>query len=328
MHFSTAGLISALLVSIVAGVPADLEDRAPSPTPAPTTAAVASAPFGCFHEADPDGAEGYCPAVGATGWCVCSDSSTYAIETGLNPCGYTTPPAVGPTTLASTDCGTPTSTSPSAASTSGRNKCSQNECPKFCDLGSDTAKRSIEDLSYNPLTKRFYENPNPDQFPYSLLEQSYTRNICPSTPLVNTYIWKKLSTQRGQYAAALQGLCGCTTIFVASGNGVFSSHIWELDAVNTPPRDLQPANYAATLTDLGNNLSPNRADLSGGKAFLIIPVDPDNTDNYLYGDDIVNDLIKAISDASGITPAVTTYIPLDFETSTELGTSRRGTASF
>lgn len=37
---------------------------------------------------------------------------------------------------------------------------------------------------------------------------------------------------------------------------------------------------------------------------------------------------QAISDASGITPEVTTYIPLDSETSEELGTDRKGTASF
>ena len=330
MHFSTAGLLSALLVSLVAGAPADLEDRAPSTTPGPRGASAASAPFGCIHEADPDGAEGYCPAVGAIGWCVCSDSSTYAIETGSNPCGYTAPPGAGPTTLASTDCSSPTLTSASASATatSGRNKCSQEECPKFCDRGSDTAKRSVETLDYSPLTKRFYENSNPDKFPYSLLDQAYTRNICPSVPQVNTYIWKKLSTQRGQYAAALQGLCGCTTIFVASANGVFSSHIWEWDTANQPPRDLEPNNYAATLTDLRNNLSPNRADLAGGQAFLIIPVDPANTNNYLYGDEIVNAIGAAITDASGITPAITTYIPLDFKTSQELGTSRKGTASF
>lgn len=287
MHFSTAGLVSALLVSLVAGAPADLEDRIPSRTPAPTTAPAASAAFGCIHEADPDGAEGYCPAIAATGWCVCSDSSTYAIETGSNPCGYTTTPVVGPTTLASTDCST--SASASATPTSVRNKCSQNICPKFCGLGNDTAKRSIDTLDYNPLTKRFYENSDPDKFPYSLLQQSYTRNICPSSPLANTYVWKKLSTQRGPYAAALQGLSGCTTIFAASGNGVFSSHIWENDMRNTPPRDLQPNNYEATLTDLKNNLSPNRDDLSGGQAFLIIPVFK-TSGKYVYGNNIVNAL--------------------------------------
>ena len=218
MHFSTAGLIAALLVSLVAGAPADLEDCADgSLIPG---ASAPPAPFSCYHKADPDSAEGYCPAVAATGWCVCSDSSTHAIETGPDPCGYTTRPAAGPTKLASTDCSTPTATA-----TLARNKCSQEECPKFCNRGSITAKRSIETLDYNPLTKRFYENPNPDVFPYSLLDQTYTRNICSSNPPVNTYIWKRLSTQRGPYAAALQGLAGYATIFVASGNGAFLGHI-------------------------------------------------------------------------------------------------------
>ena len=188
MHFTIAGLIAALLVSLVAGAPADLEDRADgSPIPG---ASAPPAPFSCYHEADSDGAEGYCPAVAATGWCVCSDSPTSAIKTGPNPCGYTTPPAAAPTTLASKNCSTPI-----AAATPARNKCSQEECPKFCNRGSNTAKRSIETLDYNPLTRRFYENPNPDVFPYSLLKQTYTRNICPSSPPVNTYIWKRLSTQ-------------------------------------------------------------------------------------------------------------------------------------
>ena len=329
MHFSTAGLVSALLISLVAGVPADLEDRSPAPVPALTSAPSPKATFGCTHEADPDGAEGYCPAVAATGWCVCSDSSTYAIETGSNPCGYTTTPAAGPTTLASTNCNS-TSASTSATATvtpaTSRSKCSQKICPKLCDLGSGSAKRSIETFNYNPLTKRFYEFSNPDTFPYDLLKQSYTLNICPTKPSSNTFYWKKFL--RGQYAAALQGLCGCATIIVASGNGVFSSHLWENDEANTPPQDLQPANYQATLTDLKNNLSPNKDELSGGQAFLIIPMDPDNTDSYLYGSTIVDAMKQAISDASGITPQVATYIPLDYATSTELGTDRRGTASF
>ena len=98
--------------------------------------------------------------------------------------------------------------------------------------------------------------------------------------------------------------------------------------MNNPPRDLQLANYQATLTDLQNNLAPNRANLAGGQAFLIIPKDPANTNNYLCGNTIVNTMSAAISAASGIASTITTYIPLDFETSTELGTSRRGTASF
>ena len=204
----------------------------PAPSPA-TTPPPAKSTFGCLHEADPDGAQGFCPAVAATGWCVCSDSSTYAIETSTNgPCGYTTTPAQGPTVLATTDCATTPSTSitsATATSTSTRNKCSTDECPKFCDLGSDSTKRSFlgfgeHSETENSLDKRFYENSDPDKFPYALLAQSYTRNICPTKPLKNTFIWKPFS-ETAQSAAGLQGLSGCTTIFILSSKGAFSSHI-------------------------------------------------------------------------------------------------------
>ena len=360
MLFTKIGLLSALFstfITLSTGAPANIEDREnacialddcpgddpPAATPSsitspPVTTPTSSPTFGCFHAADPDGAEGYCPAVAATGWCVCSDSSTYAIETGDNPCGYTAPPASGPTTIPSTNCATTTSSAPVAtASISLRNKCSPAQCPKFCDLGnSDDTKRSIPESDFTfPLDKRFYENANPNQFPYQLLSQSYTTNVCPSQPR-NTYIWRNLATQRSAYAAALQGLSGCTTIFVASPKGVFSSHIWELSEVD-PPRDLQAANYVATLQDLQTALSAHKDDLAdGGEAFLIIPTDPDqqqppagNPNNYLYGTQIVDAIVQAINDATGgLQARITTYSPLDFETSTELGTSKRGTASF
>ena len=133
----------------------------------------------------------------------------------------------------------------------------------------------------------------------------------------------------------MQGLCGCTTIFVASGKGVFSSHIWESDTINRPPRDLQPDHLNNTLLDLRNQLSPHSKDLAGGEAFLIIPTDPDgmptpdNPNNYLYPVENVTAIINAINMASGgIQPNVTLYDPLDFKDSDELGTDRRGTASF
>jgi len=225
----------------------------------------------------------------------------------------------------------PTSTSPSFPS--GRTKCSQEECPKFCDLGSSTAKRSVidENVEISHLDKRFYENSDKDKFPYGLLGQSYTKNICP--PEVNSFIWKRLDIQRGQYAAALEGLCGCTTIFVASAKGVFSSHIWEQDD-NTPPRDLQANNYQATLNDLKSALGGHKDDLKGGKAYLIVPTNPDsngtpnNPDNYLYGTEILNAINKAISDSSGLQPRLIKYNPLDFKKSTILGTNRQGTFSF
>lgn len=75
-----------------------------SASPAP----AAPTPFGCQHAADPHGDMGFCPSVGAAGWCVCSDSSTYGITSGGNPCPYTTPPPTGPTTLQKTNCATTT----------------------------------------------------------------------------------------------------------------------------------------------------------------------------------------------------------------------------
>lgn len=349
------------LIQLAIAVPAELQEResacitlgncpgenlppAPAPTPPPTA-------FGCLHEADPDGAQGFCPSVAASGWCVCSDSSTYAIETGPNPCGYTSPPAAGPTTLPTTNCDgakagpTTAAPAPSATSSSGRTKCNPSQCPKYCSVFGDQStnpgeipprkRRSIVGIPHHEigLDRRFYENTNADKFPYELLKQGYTNNICP-TGGKNTYIWRRLSTQRNDYAAALQGLCGCTTIFVASKNGVFSSHIWEEDQANTPKRDLSPGAYKDTLIDLTTALSPHKDDLSGGEAFLIIPTNPDssatpdNPENYLYGVNIVNAILQAIKDAAGIEASVKKYDPLDFETSTVLGTNRRGTFSF
>ena len=218
----------------------------------------------------------------------------------------------------------------------GRTKCNPSQCPKYCSIFGDPPKerRSIVGIPHNEigLDRRFYENSDADQFPYELLRQSYTANICPDGSR-NTYIWRRLSTQRNPYAAALEGLSGCTTIFVASKNGVFSSHIWE-DDPNTPKRDLSPGAYQDTLADLTNELSPHRDDLSGGEAFLIIPTGPDstatpeNSANYLYGIDIVNAILQAIQDAAGIEASVKTYVPLDSGTDPELGFSRRGTFSF
>ncbi|KAL9101795.1 MAG: hypothetical protein Q9163_002991 [Psora crenata] len=293
------------------------------------------ADFSCTHAADPSGGMGICDAnLEANGWCQCSDGLNYAQDSGSNPCPYTTPPPSGPITLLSEPNCPPPSTTATAieapATSAPRTKCNQDECPKFCSIGSDDMNTSLEGKREfeNPLVKRFYENSDADKFPYELLKQSYTRNICPSSPQTNMYIWKGLSTQRGDYAAALQGLSGCTTIFAASGKGVFSSHIWEEDKVNSPPKDLQENNYKATMEDLTKELSKHKDDLDGGEAFLIIPKDPENTDNNLYDQAIVDALVNAIKSASGITPQIMTYIPEDFATSETLGEDRKGTFSF
>ena len=220
-----------------------------------------------------------------------------------------------------------------------RTKCNPRQCPKYCSEFRNKGPKERRSIASIPHTKsrparRFFENPDPNKFPYELLSQHNTVNICPDSGK-NTYIWHKLSTERRDYAAALEGLSGCTTIFVASKNGVFSSHIWEEDQANKPKRDLSLEAYKDTLTDLEKALSPHKDDLKGGEAFLIIPTDPDrkkpppgNPANYLYDVKIVDAIKKAIQDAAGLAPNVKTYIPLDFGTSTELGTTKRGTFSF
>lgn len=317
----------------MAGTPTVPITVAPPAIPAPY------ATFGCVHTADPNGLQGFCPSVAATGWCVCSDSSTYGIKSGPNPCGHTAPPLAGPTKLAKENCDPLTAAVPTPRPlSSSRKLCSQKECPKHCGLLNSAAKRSVieeeDEQIHAGLSKRFFEDPNVDQFTYQLLEQRYTQSVCPADPLTNSFIWKSLATRQTDYAAALEGLSGCTTLFVASGKGVFSSHMWESDEANNPPRDLQPANYRATFADLQTALSAHQSDLAGGEAFLIIPTDPDrrptrtNPNNYLYGVTIVNALIAAVKTATGgIDPAITTYDPLDFD-SDVLGTNRRGTASF
>ena len=255
------------------------------------------------------------------------DRETPCIALGNCP-GENSPASSSPTTSSRA-----TTSAPSATSTSSsRHKCSPAECPKFCDRGNSDAKRSLQEeaeggLSLGSLDKRFFENSDPDKFPYLLLDQSYTRNICPSSPLKNTYIWRSFEGWNRNYAAALQGLCGCTTIFVVSAKGVFSSHIWELDEKNSPPKDLEPKNYKDTLKDLKAELKKHKDALSGGEAFTILPVDPEHTGNYLYGQTIVNAITGAIKDGSGVEPKITKYTPLDYETSKELGTNKRGTAS-
>lgn len=246
MHFSIFGLISALLVSLVAGAPADLENRS-------------------------DGS----PIPGSPG---------------------------------------------ASAPQTPRNLCSQIICPQFC--ASNPAKRSFETLDYNSLTKRWFEWNNADQFPYLLLDKPGTTTFCPDSG--NSYVWKPLRTQ---YAAAIQGLCGCTTIIVTSANGVFLSHLWESDD-NPNPRDLSLARYQATLQDLSAQLTPNRAALAGGEAFLIVPVDPANTDNFLYDPPVVPAISNTIMAATGFNSIrIIRYEPLDCKDK-ELGKTKRGTAVF
>ena len=211
---------------------------------------------------------------------------------------------------------------------SKRTLCSQDECARgLCDLGND-GDTDGPVIANDTVSAAFYENSDPDKFPYGLLAQSYTRNVCPSSPPTNTYIWKPFTNR--QSAAGLQALCGCTTIFILSPNGAFSSHLWEEDKANDPPRDLQLANYQATLSDLRTALTGGSVPagaLQGGDAFLILPVDPENPANLLYDQRIVNGLINTIQSSTGIQPTTTRYTPLDLN-DPALGTDRRGTAGY
>jgi hypothetical protein len=130
-----------------------------------------------------------------------------------------------------------------------------------------------------------------------------------------------------QYAAAVKGLCGCTTIFAASPKGAFSSHIWEEN--KNDHKDLQPKNYKNSLKDLTEQLTPHKAALTGGEAFIILPRDPQQGGSKpLYAQEIVDAIISTVSSASGLNPKVTWYTPLDWKADADvLGTSQRGTGA-
>jgi hypothetical protein len=84
------------------------------------------------------------------------------------------------------------------------------------------------------------------------------------------------------------------------------------------------------MSDLANGISNNvpSGALAGGEAWIILPTDPENTANLLYPQEIVDAIQNTVQQATGITATQTRYSPLDYGTSTELGTSRRGTAIY
>lgn len=83
----------------------------------------------------------------------------------------------------------------------------------------------------------------------------------------------------------------------------------------------------ADLTNALKDTMPANA-LEGSEAWIILPVDPENTADLLYPQEVVDLIQSTVKDnTNGTVAQQTKYTPLDFETSTELGTTRRGTAA-
>lgn len=401
-------------------------DPPPSNTSPPATTPPPKPPeFKCTYAADPSGRGGWCPEIGAIGWCYCNDQSTYAITTGDQPCGYTLPPEAGPTTIPTTDCAKPTGTEsgpqpsdtgatdkppkdddkPTDDSNGGpripppvpvpvgapppaippvgapppanppigdgapvspdggepgnqpddegdsdeqdqnedgenedgkRIKCSPDICNNGqCDVPDDKPAKTKRYVFGSPsrasdLAKRMLDTTNVDIYPLNLAKQKFNVNIL--GPIKkrdrNTYFWQSLARRTKPYAASVTSLHGCTTLFVASAKGVFSSHLWE-ENPNPGFPDLSEGKYEQVAQELKDELSKHKDDLKDGEAFLIVPLDPDTEKNQmlLYGENIVKALEGAIKDASGITAERKTYVPLD-GTDDDLGEDRRGAFSF
>lgn len=120
-------------------------------------------------------------------------------------------------------------------------------------------------------------------------------------------------------------MSGCTAIIAASSQGVFTAHIWEEDT-NTNG-DLQLANYKSTVATLASKLSPHKGDLATGEAWIMLPTQPNDSKRDLYAAQIVSAIKSTVADASGLTPQIVSYVPLDWKKSPTLGTNQRGTAA-
>ena len=210
----------------------------------------------------------------------------------------------------------------STATPSNRTLCSPDECPKYCQPGSNKIRRSFLGgfSSLQALRKRFFEPSAANQLVNELLSQSYTSNLSPDP---SKYEWHAFGDK--EYASAIKGLCGCTAIIAASSKGVFTAHVWEEDP-NTNG-DLQPGNYKTTVQTLSSKLSPHKSDLANGEAWIMLPSQPNNSNRDLYPAEIVTAIKNAVSDASGLTPKIVSYVPLDWKKSPTLGTNQRGTAA-
>ena len=81
------------------------------------------------------------------------------------------------------------------------------------------------------------------------------------------------------------------------------------------------------MQDLTTELQAQAENLAGGQAFIILPLDPANQGQFLYGQQIVQAIQNTVQGATGIVPQTVTYIPLD-STDDTLGSNRRGTAAY
>lgn len=62
----------------------------------------------CYHAADPDGAEGYCPFISDQGWCDCGDAGLFPMipsDQPASPCGYTVAPDMPAWSPPTSNCG-------------------------------------------------------------------------------------------------------------------------------------------------------------------------------------------------------------------------------
>jgi len=84
------------------------------------------------------------------------------------------------------------------------------------------------------------------------------------------------------------------------------------------------------VSDLANGISNNvpSGALTGGEAWIILPTDPDNPADLLHPQVVVDASQATVQQAAGVTATQTKYSPLDFVSSTEWGTNRRGTAVY
>jgi len=121
------------------------------------------------------------------------------------------------------------------------------------------------------------------------------------------------------------GLCGCTGVFIASEKGAFTAHIWEKDT--NSGTDLSEKNYKNTLETLKSKLSPHKDDLKGGVAYIMMPGIYGKKKKEVYPQKVRDAIVAAVKDASGLTPEVTKYTPLNAKGNNDLGKNQRGTGA-
>ena len=77
--------------------------------------------------------------------------------------------------------------------------------------------------------------------------------------------------------------------------------------------DLQSANYVATTNRLKAEISAHRGDLANGDAWIILPTKPGKKNTRVYAPEIVNAIVAAVRDGSGLEPSQQEYGPLNWD---------------